>query len=119
MQRLFPTFPNGWPGLGLLILRLAAVCSLFDVAYFPSGLGELVPVLVRCAALLAAVLLLLGFGTPFAATGEVVIQIGIMSLEHRYDSAVLIAAALGIALAMLGPGAHSLDARLFGRKRIV
>jgi uncharacterized membrane protein YphA (DoxX/SURF4 family) len=31
----------------------------------------------------------------------------------------MVAAALGLALAMLGPGAWSLDARVFGRKRIV
>lgn len=30
----------------------------------------------------------------------------------------LLLAALGISLVMLGPGAWSLDARLFGRKRI-
>jgi uncharacterized membrane protein YphA (DoxX/SURF4 family) len=31
----------------------------------------------------------------------------------------VVAAAAGLALAMLGPGAWSLDARLFGRKRII
>jgi hypothetical protein len=42
-----------------------------------------------------------------------------MVLEHRYISSALIATALGVGLAMLGPGAWSLDARIFGRKRLV
>jgi uncharacterized membrane protein YphA (DoxX/SURF4 family) len=75
--------------------------------------------LLRCLALTVTVLLLLGFGTPFAAVGEAVIQIGIMTLERRYSSSAVIATALGLALAMLGPGAWSLDARVFGRKRII
>ena len=84
-----------------------------------SGLGDLATELLRCVALAVAVLLLLGFGTPFAAVSEAVIQVGIMTLERRYNSAAVMATALGVALAMLGPGAWSLDARMFGRKRIV
>jgi hypothetical protein len=40
-------------------------------------------------------------------------------LDGRYNSSAVISTALGVALAMLGPGAWSLDARVFGRKRIV
>ena len=47
------------------------------------------------------------------------IQIGTMSLAHQYDSSSVVTAAVGLALAMFGPGAWSLDARLFGRKRIL
>jgi putative oxidoreductase len=118
VQRLFSTFPNSWPGAGLFILRLAAVFSLLGVD-MTSGLGDVTTVLLRCVAIAAAVLLLLGFGTPFAAVGEAVIQVGIMALDGRYNSSAVISTALGVALAMLGPGAWSLDARVFGRKRIV
>jgi putative oxidoreductase len=119
VQRLFSTFPNSWPGAGLLILRVAAGSSLLGVDYMTSGLGDVATVLLRCVALTVAVLLMLGFGTPFAGVGEGVIQVGIMILDKRYDSSSMVAAALGFALAMLGPGAWSLDARVFGRKRIV
>jgi putative oxidoreductase len=119
VQRLFSTFPNSWPGAGLLILRLVAGFSLLGVEYMTSGLEGVATVLLRCVTLAVAVLILLGFGTPFAAVGEAVIQVGIMILDGRYNSSAVIAAALGVALAMLGPGAWSLDARVFGRKRIV
>jgi putative oxidoreductase len=119
VQRLFSTFPNSWPGLGLLILRLAAGFSLLGVGYFTSGLGDVATVLLRCVALGVAVLLLLGVATPLTAVAEAAIQVSIMILERRYNSWGAIATALGVALAMLGPGAWSLDARVFGRKRIL
>ena len=118
VQRLFSTFPNSWPGAGLFILRLAAGFSLLGVD-MTSGLGDVATVLFRCVALTVAVLLVLGFGTPCAGVGEAVIQVGIMILDKHYDSSSMVAVALGLALAMLGPGAWSLDARVFGRKRIV
>jgi putative oxidoreductase len=105
--------------MGLLILRLGAGFSLLGVDYMTTGLGGLATVLLCCVALAVAVLLLLGFGTPFAAVGGAVIQVGIMALDRRYNSSAVIATTLGLALAMLGPGAWSLDARVFGRKRIV
>jgi putative oxidoreductase len=119
VQRLFSTFPNAWPGFGLLILRLAAGASLIGVAYVGSGLGDTFSLLLRCVLLALAALLVVGFGTPFVAAGEAAIQVGIMVLEHRYSSPALLAAALGVGLAMLGPGAWSLDAQIFGRKRLV
>lgn len=118
MQRLFSTFPSEWPGFGLLILRLAAGASLVGVAYSESGLGDPLSLLLRCVALALAALLVLGFGTPLAAAAESAIHLGIMVLEHRYSSSALVGAALGVGLAMLGPGAWSLDARIFGRKRL-
>jgi putative oxidoreductase len=105
--------------MGLLILRLATGSALLGVVYMTSGLGDAATVVLRCVALAVAVLLFLGFGTPIAAVAAAVIQVGIMTLDGRYNSSAVIATALGVALAMLGPGAWSLDARVFGRKRIV
>jgi putative oxidoreductase len=119
VQRLFSTFPNSWPGLGLLILRFTAGFSLLAVDYPTGGLGGVAALLLRCVVLAVATLLVVGFATPFVAVGQAVIQIAVMTVERRYDSSALIATAVGLALAMLGPGAWSLDARVFGRKRIV
>ena len=82
-------------------------------------LGDTAALWLRCASFVAAVLLWIGLATPVAGIIDATIQIGIMILERRYDSLFIVAAALGLALAMLGPGAWSLDARVFGRKRIV
>lgn len=66
----------------------------------------------------AAALLLSGFWTPVAGLLFAAIEIG-LAFSHPYDPWLhILLAALGAALAMLGPGAWSVDARLFGRKRI-
>jgi putative oxidoreductase len=130
MQRLFSTFPNSWPGLGLLILRLATGFSLAAVTHVTGDLAAAVThvtgdlaaaadLLERCLVGGVVVLLWIGLWTPIAAVTEAAIQIGTMSLAHQYNSSLIVTAAVGFALAMLGPGAWSLDARLFGRKRIV
>jgi len=85
----------------------------------PGDLGDTAALLLRCALLTVAVLLLIGLATPVAGVLDAALQLGIMILGKRYDSSSLVAAGLGMALAMLGPGAWSLDARVFGRKRIV
>jgi putative oxidoreductase len=119
VQRLFSTFPNSWPGAGLLLLRLAAVFCLVAVGTTLGDRGDIAALFLRCASLIVAVLILMGLGTPVAGISEAAIQIGLMILDRSYDSSSMVAAALGLALAMLGPGAWSLDARVFGRKRIV
>ena len=68
------------------------------------------------------ILLLIGLWTPVAGALTAVVKMGIAI--SRYFSAsddlwtTTILAALGAALAMIGPGAWSIDARLFGRKHI-
>jgi putative oxidoreductase len=81
--------------------------------------GDSAAIFLRYASLVAAALLFVGLATPVAGIGEAAIQVGTMMLDKSYDSSSLVAAMLGMALAMLGPGAWSLDARVFGRKRIV
>ena len=70
----------------------------------------------------AAILLLMGVFTPLAgvlaAAAQVWIAISLFS-SHSGDPWVTLAQAiLAIALAMIGPGAWSIDARRFGRKHI-
>jgi putative oxidoreductase len=92
---------------------------MFGVDLVSSGFGDVATVLLRFVVFGIAGLLVLGFGTPAAAIGEAVIQAAVLVLHQRYDSSLAVATALGLALAMLGPGAWSLDAMVFGRKRIV
>lgn len=119
VQRLFSTFPDAWPGLGLVILRLASGFSLAAAAHIAGDLSNGTQLLERCLICGIVLLLWIGFWTPVAALAAAAIQIAIVYPGPRLDSSALTAAAVAVALAMLGPGAWSLDARLFGRKRIV
>jgi putative oxidoreductase len=119
MQRLFSTFPNSWPGLGLLILRFAAGLSLAAVAHVAGDLAGTACLLARCVVGGVAVLILIGLWTPLAAVTGAAIQIIVIAVGHQFDLSLVVFAAAAMSLAMLGPGAWSLDARLFGRKRII
>jgi putative oxidoreductase len=69
----------------------------------------------------AGLLLLVGLWTPVAGTLAAVGKVSALSLHfsHSGDPWIPIAqAVLAAVLAMVGPGAWSVDARLFGRKRI-
>jgi uncharacterized membrane protein YphA (DoxX/SURF4 family) len=119
VQRLFSTFPNSWPGLGLLILRFATGLSLAAVAHVAGGLADTASVIARCGVSGVAVLIWIGLWTPLAAVAAAAIQIIVIILGHQFSLSLLAFVALGLSLAMLGPGAWSFDARLFGRKRLV
>jgi putative oxidoreductase len=119
VQRLFSTFPNGWPGRALLLLRLVAAAPLLQQSIaFICGFNHSSVLALELVALASATLLALGFCTPLAALllvgleGWLAFHAGKLFGEHS------LFAAIGISLAMLGPGAWSIDAHLFGRKRI-
>src|ERR1700679_1341731 len=119
MQRLFSTFPNSWPGLGLLILRFAACLSLAVVFHMAGDLSGTASFLARCVVGGVAVLIFIGLWTPAAAAAASAIQVIVIAIAHRFELSLVVAAAMGLSLAMLGPGAWSFDACLFGRKRII
>lgn len=119
MQRLFSTFPEGWPGAGLVFLRTAA--AIPAVQYGIAGLLTrplLAELVLQLMATATAALLLVGFWTPVAGVLLALAEI-FLAFSHSHDPWMhILLGALGAALAMLGPGAWSVDARLFGRKRI-
>jgi len=119
VQRLFSTFPNSWPGLGLLILRFATGLSLVAEAHVTGYLAGTANLLVRCVVGGAAFLIWIGLWTPLAAVTGAAIQVFVITFGHRLNLSSAVSAAVGLSLAMLGPGAWSFDARLFGRKRII
>jgi putative oxidoreductase len=76
------------------------------------------PLILELVVASCAVLLLVGLWTPVAGVLMAVAEL-CLAFSHSADSWVHIrSGALGAALAMLGPGAWSSDAHLFGRKRI-
>lgn len=119
LQRLFSMFPNGWPGKGLLLLRLVAGSVLiYDAVLQFSARSVLEEILLQVAIILAALFLLVGLWTPIVGVLIAVLEICNSFLNAAHIRSVLLLATVGLALAMLGPGVSSLDARLFGRKRI-
>ena len=112
-------FPNGLPGAGLLLLRV--VCSVVVAA---RALPTIVinphdqTLLLQSVALATAVLLLVGLWTPIAGLLIVFIELWFAVGQTNDIQRSLLLAAIGAALAALGPGAHSVDARLYGRKRV-
>jgi len=66
----------------------------------------------------AATLLLIGLWTPFAGALIAVAELG-LAVRHPAEPWLYVHfATIGAALALLGPGGCSVDARLFGRKQI-
>jgi putative oxidoreductase len=119
VQRLFSTFPNSWPGLGLLILRLATGISLAAVAHTGGNLVGVAGSPILCVLYGVALLLWIGLWTPLAAIAGAAIHMIVIIFGYRFDLSLLVFAGAALSLAMLGPGAWSFDARLFGRKRII
>ena len=117
MQRLYSSFARGWPGTGLLCLRLVAALATSHCVVTGFTTGQ--PLLKTVLEGAAGAMLCAGLWTPIA--GVVLSAVtcwSVFSVNGDPWSRILLAA-IGAALAMLGPGAWSIDARLFGRKRLI
>jgi uncharacterized membrane protein YphA (DoxX/SURF4 family) len=75
-------------------------------------------VILQLVAAGAAALLLVGLWTPVAGVLMAIAELGLAFSQPTDPWMHILLGALGASLAMLGPGAWSMDARLFGRKRI-
>ena len=67
---------------------------------------------------IAAILLLIGLWTPLAGAAVTLAELGLALSHPAHPWTFVHLATLGAALALLGPGGCSVDARLFGRKSI-
>jgi len=127
---MFSTFPDGWPGAGLLLLRAAggAVFFIQAVAYLGDnrqmGFSTLT---VICVMIAVGLLLLIGFLTRFVALVAAIIGVSsILSWFPRSSVGPLqtpmtavLCAVIAVAVICMGAGALSLDARMFGRREII
>jgi hypothetical protein len=118
VQRLYSTFAGGWPGIGLLLMRLVVGAVVLWHAGPRLWSDPPLHMIIAYAPLaLAALLLIAGLWTPVA--GAVVAAVAISEiLTGEPPVGHLLAATIAGALTMLGPGRFSVDARLFGWKRI-
>jgi putative oxidoreductase len=119
LRRLFSTYASGLPGAGLLVMRLVTGTALgyrgiADVRgepFIETGLWFVI-------AAAPGMLLLVGLWTPIGGTLVVVVELWHVLWDPGDPWIHILLGTLGAALALLGPGAWSVDARLFGWKRI-
>ena len=120
MRRLYSTFAGSWPGTGLLLMRVVVgsalivrASSILRSAPPPINTTIMSVFLAGCG-----ILLIPGIWTPVAGTLVAVIEIWQILTLAGDGWVALLLGTIGGALAMLGPGLWSVDARLFGWKRV-
>ena len=129
LQRTFSGFPTGYPGLALLLLRLvvggaasAQAWLLISAHHGAVNSG----VVVALPAFATGFALTIGFMTPIVSVlltaGGLLLTVDSSIPAHLtlFESGMarLEFIAMSAALIFLGPGALSLDARLYGRREI-
>lgn len=100
-------------------MRIVAAAALLDQAVNElkrGGLNESAALAVLAGS--AGILLLAGLWTPI--TGALVVGVELWGLFSQPGDpwTYILLGSIGAALALLGPGAWSIDARIFGWKRI-
>ena len=119
MQRLFTTFADGWPGLGLLVQRLVTGIALFHHGIVLIGQTQAAATIApQAMGAVLAVFIMIGLWTPIAGSLIAAVEVWTaLAVPGDLETAIIVAA-VAATLAMIGPGAFSVDARLFGRKHI-
>ena len=119
MQRLFSNFANGWPGVGLLLQRAvtAALLIRFGIIHL-TGASTSPTLITEVIVGASAALILVGLWTPVVGVVIAILGVWIIATHVADVGMALALAAFGGTAAMIGPGAWSIDARLFGRKHI-
>src|SRR6204780_3321135 len=114
LRRLFSTFARGWPGIGLLLMRLVVGTALIDRGATRLWSPHPLQLIILCVlAARAGALLVAGIWTPVAGTLVATIEVSKIFFHPGDPLICILLGTLGAALAMLGPGAWSVDARLF------
>jgi len=119
LRRLFSTFADGWPGVGILLIRLV-VGSVLVAQGFSTLWSQ--PTVEQAAleivAMAGGALLIAGLWTPVAGSVIALFEVLNVTVLSGDPWTSTVRGTLGVALALLGPGAWSIDAWLFGWKRI-
>jgi hypothetical protein len=105
-------FPAGTPGIALFVLRNCMVVALARCAFLTGWQHLLFLTLLS--------MMCIGLLTPaVCALAALGVLAQAVSLGKVPDANVIVAAFSTLSLAFLGPGAFSIDARLFGRRILV
>ena len=102
-----------------MLLRLViAVALVYQVTVMLPAGHTLQSALIAIPTAIIAVLLLAGVWTPIAGTLTAPLELGNIFARAGNPWMCVWLAALGISIAMIGPGAWSVDARLYGWRRL-
>jgi uncharacterized membrane protein YphA (DoxX/SURF4 family) len=118
MRGVSSTFADRLPSHGLLILRVivaAALIARFVQFIHGASLQTVAPHVIAAA---AGLFVLFGFWTPVGAAVLAICEILIGFSQNHDPWLSVLLASIGVALALLGPGTWSVDARRSGWKRI-
>jgi len=127
LQRTFSSFPAGWPGAALLLLRIVVGGSaIIEATLSVAPTHPLLNLIARAVIGLSGLSLIIGLLTPIAS-GTVALVGGILlvcispAFFNLVDShmALFELVVMASALLILGPGATSFDAILFGRREVM
>ncbi|HTF69489.1 MAG TPA: hypothetical protein VK638_43105 [Edaphobacter sp.] len=137
MLKLYSSFPDGNAGVGLLLLRFATGGGLIEqgrlvlgnlLAAAGSNDGTRIELIFGLILSFAGLLVIAGLWTSAATSAATIVASIAATIQATVHSglagqsvsvsALLFFALLSTALALVGPGAFSADARLFGWKRI-
>lgn len=113
MQRTYSMFPTGAPGIGLVLLRLCLATLLWPFLHTASSApaGHV----MFWSVIGIALALLLGMLTPIACgLCLILVSLELVAPTLSLPAQVLPLALNTIVLVLLGPGAYSADARLYG-----
>jgi hypothetical protein len=111
-------YPGRWAGLGLLLLRATVGITTTVQAWLAVAAAntDLMAAAPPAALGISGVALTIGLFTAVCST---LVAVGYaLVLSHLDSVAALIGLGASAALGLLGPGAFSIDARLFGRREI-
>jgi hypothetical protein len=114
MKHIFFAFPGGLAGAALLLLRVSVALLLVTIPAESSSKS-----LSALFCYLVAITIGLGFCARIAAAVAVAIcAILLWPPGPDYVAPFFIHILDAVALALIGPGAFSIDARLFGRRTV-
>ena len=119
MQRLFTTFADSWPGFGLLVQRLVTgIVLLHHGMVLFKGMPTATTIAPQTMGSVLAIFIMIGLWTPVAGALIAAVEL-VIAIVHPGDlGTAILLATFGATIAMIGPGAFSIDALLFGRKHI-
>jgi hypothetical protein len=110
-------FPQGGPGIALLLLRMSVGAMVLLGAWPRFSVS--IPHWTLWILILVLIGLFLGILTPVLALVCCLLEIAACFSSDTADARAILNSVQAASLALLGPGAYSIDARLFGRRVLV